>query len=489
VNLEEDTGEMIISHYQEAFVGVFRELADKYKAVYPTKKVLLAKENLLPTGKDITDHSVFVQENDIVFAVVPHVRDYVFKPIDLLGAVYGSGAEDHVGFEHWVNGLYHIFKDTRATIVVGTVRHKEVALKSSAYRILHTGEFGRHYSTFGPNGGGKQAALSLSGNNIRQENPFGWVTGILSQAPGPNWDIPSTGSLSDSPLINGPLPSILSWSFADMPGSNQQNATAPPPPAERALAWSPLRIWYPQFGQPAGTFANNPSNNQQSSTAPPPPASAWSQSQPSQPLSPTASVLNEGFPSDFDFSPFAANYQVTPSATPAAQPAGSVSGAEALGILSSNIHGAPTDHLNIIRLRPLTFPSWFHASAVSNEQASSSPASAPASAPQQQASTAGVERTWSMAEYEQAMQQEPTIQQPPVRRSERLRSQLQRVSQAASASRPAAPTASSSARQTIPQDDVNEEEEEEEEPMSAPATRKSTRRHQDEPDFKRPRRE
>lgn len=144
-----ENNRLMLRHYGEAFVGLFRE----GRALYPPMDVLTALEAQLPAGMDNDGMVVSVQENDVLFLVLPHIEKWPMKPIDLIGAMLAVDVSSSEAFGHWAGDTIFLLKDSRATVLMATIGRKDVFAKrldngNVGFRVMHSQDYGHFYLTF-----------------------------------------------------------------------------------------------------------------------------------------------------------------------------------------------------------------------------------------------------------------------------------------------------------------------------------------------------
>lgn len=149
VRLQEATGQLIISHAGNAFVGLFREAEDDVLSLHPEQTVLLADQHFLPSGTTFTDHGVAVAEDDILFLALPHINPWPMPPIDLHGAIFNLGASCHISFGDWASRITLLLKDTRVSLIVATIGRRIEGAQVKPYKVMYSGEFDRFYAKMG----------------------------------------------------------------------------------------------------------------------------------------------------------------------------------------------------------------------------------------------------------------------------------------------------------------------------------------------------
>ena len=128
LSMKLDNDQLRLRHFGEAFVGIFRD-GKHVESLYPPGKILAATEDHLPFGKkDNERETVAVQEDTILFLVLPHVKGWSMRLVDLIGAIQSVDTSSPEAFNDWAHGLlYQCIKDNRATIVAASIGRKGVA--------------------------------------------------------------------------------------------------------------------------------------------------------------------------------------------------------------------------------------------------------------------------------------------------------------------------------------------------------------------------
>jgi hypothetical protein len=150
LSVELDKDKLLLRHCGAAFVGIFRD-GQHIESLYPPQKVLAADEDHLPTGKDNDGEYLSVQPDDILFLVLPHMKDWSMKPIDLIGAMQGVDTSTLQAFSMWAEGICKFLRNNKATILMAAIRRKSSAVaKANGYRIIHSQDYEAFYSGIRP---------------------------------------------------------------------------------------------------------------------------------------------------------------------------------------------------------------------------------------------------------------------------------------------------------------------------------------------------
>jgi hypothetical protein len=145
-----DNKHLLLRHYGEAFVGVFREGS----ALYPPMDILTGTEGQLPAGKDRDGLAMAVQEKDVLFLVLPHIKRWPMRPVDLLGAMLTVDVSSGEAFGRWAAESIFMLKDSRATLLMATIGRKAAFAAKSlddgnvGFRVLHSQDYGHFYATY-----------------------------------------------------------------------------------------------------------------------------------------------------------------------------------------------------------------------------------------------------------------------------------------------------------------------------------------------------
>lgn len=135
LGIADETGEFSIDHAGRGFAGVFRFLnAGMMTILYP-------QDN---NKEEQGDTALALQENDVVFAVLPHVDDFQMGPLDMHSFMISAAFQSNLGNGRHGHGA---FPDTRATVVVGMVGRRDAAMTTSrSYKVLYSREWESEYS-------------------------------------------------------------------------------------------------------------------------------------------------------------------------------------------------------------------------------------------------------------------------------------------------------------------------------------------------------
>jgi PHD/YefM family antitoxin component YafN of YafNO toxin-antitoxin module len=134
-----------VGHVGEAFVGVFRGPRDSVNCqptVYPDESSLFADKHHLPAGGRVSGVSVTVCDDDMLFLVVPHMKQWPIRPAELqalMSRLWPGYTND------WQTQIAKLLRDTRATLIVASVGRRSEA-RLMPFKIINSGEFGKHYS-------------------------------------------------------------------------------------------------------------------------------------------------------------------------------------------------------------------------------------------------------------------------------------------------------------------------------------------------------
>lgn len=135
---------LTVSHYGEGFVGVFRTSED-VQSLYPEQKILTAIEHRLPFGVDQDGEAIAVEENDILFCVLPHKQNWHMKPVDLQGAMYGMDPSDRKAFGQWAQKMILMLKDSRATIVLASIGRMHPVQRPDSFNVMYSQNYQRAF--------------------------------------------------------------------------------------------------------------------------------------------------------------------------------------------------------------------------------------------------------------------------------------------------------------------------------------------------------
>jgi hypothetical protein len=134
-----ETGMLSIEHGGRGFAGVFRFVdAGMVTILYPLQHDIKEEEE-----EEDAALTLAVQENDVLFAVLPHVDDFPMGPLEMHSFMISAA------FQNTADGLQSQFPlgDTRATVVVGTVGRRDLAMAGSrSYKVLYSREWAGEYS-------------------------------------------------------------------------------------------------------------------------------------------------------------------------------------------------------------------------------------------------------------------------------------------------------------------------------------------------------
>jgi hypothetical protein len=137
ISIDGETKTLKVSHYGEGFVGVFRTSED-VESLYPAQRVLTAIEKRLPFGVDQEGKPVAVEENDILFCVLPHKLNWRMKPVDLQGAMYGNDPSDRKAFGQWAQKMILMLRDSRASILLASIGRKHPVHRPQSFNVMYS---------------------------------------------------------------------------------------------------------------------------------------------------------------------------------------------------------------------------------------------------------------------------------------------------------------------------------------------------------------
>ena len=145
VGLDGESGDLLLRHYGAGFVGVFRT-SNVVEPLYPPQSLLTAIELHLPSGVNNEGQVVVVEENDILFCVLPHKREWQMKPVDLQGALYGLDASDKDAFAGWAKNIILMLKDSRATILLASIGRESTGYHPQSFNIMYSHDYQASYA-------------------------------------------------------------------------------------------------------------------------------------------------------------------------------------------------------------------------------------------------------------------------------------------------------------------------------------------------------
>lgn len=145
VGLSLAKGRLTVTHSGDGFVTVFRTgyegTSYQVRTLYPSSSWEDYERNKLPTGlPGVTSAAcVPVRHGDIVFAVVPHVRDWPMDRLALSHTIKDlAGTVD--GFGKWAGNIGAVLLDDRATVLVAKIGCEQQPSPHSA-KLMHSSDF------------------------------------------------------------------------------------------------------------------------------------------------------------------------------------------------------------------------------------------------------------------------------------------------------------------------------------------------------------
>lgn len=137
LDLEGQSGSMLISHSGTGFIGIFRPEGMSIDIVYPPQTTFSAQEKALPVS-DEPGTQAMVQPNDIIFFLLPRQFGWQgIKPVDLQGAMMGVDGGDQEQFTDFVKNLPRIITDYDVCMLVCVVSKRPKGL-CSACKVMHS---------------------------------------------------------------------------------------------------------------------------------------------------------------------------------------------------------------------------------------------------------------------------------------------------------------------------------------------------------------